>query len=152
MAADLELRLTTAGLGGAPTGSIVAADPVNNIFDNVSFSEAASGDIEYRAIDLYNNGDEAAIDVEIYMSSPTVSASTQLDFGLDAVQIGSTISTGDESTAPVAVTFSYYELGTTLSLPNIPASDYCRIWIRRTVNAGAGNLSSDLGTIAFSYA
>ena len=43
MAATLILRETTSGLGGAATGTEVSATAMNNIYDNVSFSEAASG-------------------------------------------------------------------------------------------------------------
>lgn len=152
MAATLILRLTTSGLGGASTTNEVSATPMNNIFDNVSFSEAASGDIEYRAVDLYNSGDASALDVEIYMSAETTSTDSEIDLGIDGTPIGSTLSIATESVAPSGVTFGHYISGSTLVLPTIPNGSYARVWLRRTISSGATNINNDLGTIAFSFA
>ncbi len=152
MAANIIMRETTSGLGGAPTVTEVSATPLNNIFDNVTFSEAQAGDSEYRAIDLYNDGDEAAISPTIYMSVATVSPHTELQMGIEGSPIGSTLSIATESVQPSGVSFSYYDSSTQLSLPTIPASGYVRVWLKRVVQAGATNQANDLGTIAYSYA
>lgn len=152
MSAILTLRETTGRIGGQPTGNDISVTPLNNIFDNVTFEEAASGKINYRAIDLYNSGDLIAEDVEIYMYAATSSADTIIEFGLSSPYINSTLSIVTEDVAPVGVSFAYYEYGSTLSLSNIDVGDYARIWLRRTVSIGADNTSNDIGTIAYSYA
>ena len=153
MAATLILRETTSGLGGAATGTEVSATAMNNIYDNVSFSEAASGLTgEYRAIDVYNTGDALAISVAIYISSPTTSLDTSIQLGIDASSINSVKSVATELVAPTSVSFATHETGTELSLPDIPSSSYCRVWLKRIVLAGAGNIAEDTATISYSYA
>lgn len=152
MAASLVMRQTTSGLGGAATAADVSNTPMNNIFDNVSFSEAAAGDTEYRAIDIHNDGDTLAVDVTVYMSSPTISPDTLINLGVSTSHLNSTLSIATESSIPSGVSFSYYEPGTELSIDPIPAGEYARVWLQRVVSAGAGNQSNDIGTIAFAYA
>ncbi|MFW6001923.1 MAG: hypothetical protein ACOCQD_01130 [archaeon] len=88
MAANLEFRLTggsdnsdpDASLGGAMSSETLEPSGANNLFDNVSPTEAKEGDQEYRAIDIYNTGDATAESVAIYISEETDSDDTQLDF------------------------------------------------------------------------
>ena len=163
MAATLEYRLTggstntdpDASLGGAMSDTQVSGTALNNIFDDVTPTEANDGDTEYRAIDVYNSGDAQAESVEIYMSTETSSADTSLDFYNDGTthdgsDQGDTIA--DESTEPSGASWSHYTSGSKLSLPNIPASSATRLWIRRVVTAGATNTTSDQGTLAVDYA
>lgn len=163
MAAVLEFRLTggstntdpNASLGGAMSANPVSATAMNNLFDNVSPTEANDGDTEYRAIDLYNSGDAAATAIEMYMSAETTSADSQLDFGTnntthDGSDQGDTIA--DESTAPGGITFAHYTNASRLSIVDIPAGSAVRVWIRRVIVAGAANTANDTGTIAVDYA
>lgn len=163
MAAVLEFRLTggsanndpDVSLGGAMSSNALSATAMNNLFDNVSPTEANDGDTEYRAIDIYNSGDAAATSVEMYMDSETSSPDSQLDFGTDDTphdgsDQGDTIA--DESTAPGGISFGHYLTGSRLSLSDIPASNAIRIWIRRVISASATNTASDTGTIAVDYA
>ena len=160
MAALLKMHLTggasnadpTLALGGVSSSVELSATALNNLFDNVSADEASAGDTEYRAIDVKNSGDASAVGTQIYMNPDTTSTSTELDFGIEASPLGSTLSIANESTAPAAVTFSHYNTGTRLSLPDIAAAAYCRVWIRRVVSAAAPNLATDTGTLNVDYA
>lgn len=166
MAAVLEFRLTGGSsnndpndsLGGATSSNTLSSTPLNNLFDNVTPSEAAAGDEEYRAIDIWNNGDATAENVSVYMSTTTSSPDSELQFAKespdnthDGSDQGDTVA--DESTAPSDVTtFSQYTSSSKLSLPNIPASEGCRLWIKRVISSGADNTPNDQGTITVEYA
>ena len=126
----------------------LSSTALNNLFDNVSASEASAGDVEYRALDIYNSGADAATSVYMYMSTETSSSGTKLDFGLDST----TGTVADESTAPSGVTFAHYTSSSKLSISDIASSGAQRVWIRRTVTAGASNTALDQGTIAVEYA
>lgn len=160
MASILKMHLTggasnadpALALGGASSSVELSATPLNNLFDNVSADEASAGDTEYRAIDVKNSGDASAAGVQIYMNPETTSAGTALDMGIEASPLGSTTSIANESTAPAGVTFAHYTTGSRLSLPDIAAAAYCRVWVKRIVTAGAGNLANDTGTLNVDYA
>jgi hypothetical protein len=161
MPATLEWHLTggasnadpDASLGGVHSSEIISGTALNNLFDDVSVSEASAGDTEYRALDLYNSGDESATGVVIYMSTETSSSDTSLDFGIsDTDEIDDTTSVADESTPPSAHTFGHYLTGSRLSLAEIPAGSYARVWFKRIVDASAVNTSNDNGTFTVEYA
>lgn len=158
MAAELQFRLTGGAsnavpadsLGGVGSSEQLSAIALNNLFDNVEPAEAVAGDTEYRAIDIYNNGDEVATSVEFYFDAQTSSADTDLAAGLDS----GTQSIADEDIAPAtpAITFTAPTEGSALSVSDIAVGGRQRVWIRRTVGAAAGNTSSDQATLAVKYA
>lgn len=156
MAAELQFRLTggasnadpNASLGGVGSAEQLGATALNNLFDNVEPAEALAGDVEYRAIDIYNNGDEAATSVEFYFDAQTSSEDTDLAAGLD----GTTQSVGDENTAPSGPTFTQPTEASPLAVSDIAVGGRQRVWIRRTVGAAAGNTSNDQATLAVKYA
>lgn len=163
MAATLEFRLTggsansdpDASLGGEMSNTQLSATAMNNLFDNVTPTEANDGDIEYRAIDIYNSGDASGESVEIYMSAETSSADSSLDFYNDGTthdgsDQGDTIA--DESTEPTGASWTHHTDASKMSLPSIAASMATRLWIKRTITAGATNTNEDLGTLAVDYA
>ena len=152
MAADLIMRQTTNGLGGAATSTEVSSTPLNNIFDDVDDSEATSGDIEYRAIDIYNDGDATAAVTSIHMKVATTSTDTQIQMGLESSYIDSTTSIATESIAPAAVSFAYYNSSSLLSIGDVTVGSYARVWLKRIVDATAGNQRNDTGTISFRFA
>jgi len=139
-------------LGGAHSSQQVSVTVLNNVFDDVSVAEALAGDTEYRAIDITNVGDAAAVAVEVYASVETSSVDTQLDMGAVAAPIDSVESVANESSAPATVVFAHRLTGSRLALPDIPAGSYCRVWLRRVVGVAAGNTANDQGTIAVDYA
>ena len=152
MAADLIMRLTTSGLGGAATLTEVSSTPMNNIFDDVDETEAISGDSEYRAVDIYNNGDDTAGVVNVYIGSATTSLDTQLQLGVETSWEDSTTVIANESTAPAGVSFASYNAASKLSCDDVAVGSYGRLWIKRIVDAGATNKRNDTGTITFVFA
>lgn len=156
MAASLQIRLTggagnsnpNLSLGGVMSSTQLSATPMNNLFDNVDPTEAENGDVEYRALDIYNAGDALATSISLYLSSETTSVSTELDFGLDFT----TQSVGAEGTAPSDVSFAHYTSASKLTISDIAAGSAQRIWVRRTVSAGAANLNNDTCTLKIEYA
>jgi len=152
MAATLQFRLTTNGLGGAATTNQLSATALNNLFDNVSPDEASAGDAECRALDVFNAGDATAAAVAVYCNG-TTSPGTDILFGLEASPLNSTTAIADESTASaIDGSFAAYTSASKLPLPDIPAGSYARLWIKRTVAAGTGNLSLDETTLGIEYA
>jgi len=156
MSATLELRLTggsantepNTSLGGDSSTTAVSGTAMNNIFANVSPSEKSAGSTKYRALSIYNSGDAPATSIAAYMETETSNAGSVLDFGLDSTTDPIT----DEDTAPSGVTFAHYTSASKLSISDIAASGAQRLWVRRTITAGATNDSNDAGTIAIDYA
>lgn len=165
MAAVLEIRLTggtgntspNSSFGGIMSSTALSGTALNNLYDNVNPTEATAGDIEWRAIDIYNSGDASAVDVDIYWSVQTTSAQTSIELQVEATS-------GNPHTAPFSLTLitnensgpslttSAYGVSVPLRLADIPSSYAARIWTKRIVTAGAGNLSSDLCTLTVQYA
>lgn len=169
MAATLEFRLTggatnsdpNASLGGVMSSTEVSDTPMNNLFDNVSPAEAEAGDVEYRAIDIYNSGDAYATEVAVYMSIETSSPDTRIDLGYDSVGAHASDWNGpsitDEGDTPTDsgggnISFGHYTSSNKLTLPGITPGEAVRVWLKRIVSAGAGNTSSDQGTLTVEYA
>lgn len=150
MAASLQLRETTNGLGGAATANVISSGVLHNIFDIVTPGEASAGDTEYRAVDLYNNGDAIAVSVEAFIDPDATIG--DLSMGIEASEINSTTSIANESTAPAGVTFSDPTAGSPLAIANIGIGDYARIWLRRVIPSAAGNSNNDEATMKFNYA
>lgn len=156
MAATLQLRLTggadntdpNASLGGVMSSTQLSSTPMNNLFDNVSPDEASAGDVEYRALDIYNSGDAAATAIQAYLDPVTTSPSTEIELGLDST----TQSIAAEGTAPSGVTFAAYTSSSKLSISDIAAAGNQRIWLKRTVSSGAANLNNDTCTLKIEYA
>lgn len=162
---DLELRLSggssnttpAAALGGGMStagGGVVTSASANNVWDDVSASEAAN-DTEYRCLYVKNaHGTLTLQTAGLYIDSLTTSAGTEFDIGPDAAAIGSDSSTtiANESTAPAGVTFSRPTTrGTGLIQADIPAGSKKAFWIRRYVGSAGGfstaSSGSDTGSI-----
>lgn len=156
MAANLVFTLTGGAsnavpddsLGGVGSSVELSVTPLNNLFDDVTDAEAVAGDIEYRAIDIFNNGDAIATVVSFFFDVQTTSPFTSIQAGLDST----TQTIPDESTVPSAVTFTEPTEISPLAVADIAINGRQRVWIRRTVTAGAENLSDDLGTLSVTYA
>lgn len=159
MAASLELRLTggaanadpDSSLGGTMSSEEVSATALNNLFDDVTPAEASAGDVEYRAIDIYNAGDATAASVEAWISTVSPSTDSIIAFGKDDT---ATQELADESTAPDSpvVAFVQHLTGTRLSISNIAAGSAQRIFLRRTISASATNYANDGITLTVQYA
>lgn len=167
MAAVLEIRLTggtgntspNSSFGGIMSSTALSGTALNNLYDNVNPTEATAGDIEYRAIDIYNSGDATAVDVDIYWSVQTTSAQTSIELQVDATSgnphtasFSLQTITNENSGPTLSSSYYAYDVTSPLRLANIPSSYAARIWTKRIVTAGAGNLSSDLCTLTVQYA
>lgn len=164
MAATLELRLSggtsntdpNAALGGARStqaGGIVPTSlTANSLFDDVSGAEEQAGDTEYRCVYVRNSGDVAAQNTVVWLSANTADADTQVAMGLGSSAVDGTEQTvANENTAPSSVTFSEPSSeGSALSIGSLSAGSHKAVWLRRTVNAGAG-ASSDTFTVAAAF-
>lgn len=162
MPATLVLRLTGGAsnanpdlsLGGVSSANNLSSTALNNLFDDVSPSEALAGSIEYRAIDAFNSGDAVAAGATLWMSAETTNTKSSVDVGVVTSPIDDTESIADEVTAPVGagIAFAHYNSASKLSLPDIAANSYCRVWIKRIIVAGAINSANDIGTLSVQYA
>lgn len=157
---DIEYRLSggasntdpAAALGGAMStvaGGIITSGSANNLWDDVSSSEAATGDTEYRGFYVKNkHGSLTWENVVVWIDSLTSSGDTEFDIALADEAVGVAMETiADESTAPSGPSFTRpTSKGAGLAIGNIAAGSYKGIWIKRTVTAGAA-AANDSGSI-----
>lgn len=136
-----------AALGGAiSTTEINNAVPLDNLFDDVNDTEAASGDTEYRCFYIKNtNGASALASAAVYIASNSPSADTTVQIGLDAAGVNGTATTiANESAAPAGVSFSSAaNAGAALSIGSMAANAYIGVWMKRVVDADAAAAASD---------
>lgn len=144
----LIVSVTTGSLpGSTQSANVTVADAKNNLFDDISIVEEASGDVEYRAFYILNaHASDVMVAATAFVAvagQPT--GNDTLAIGLDPAGIGDgsvsgiMVSIVDESTAPVGVVFTApTTVGTGLVIGNLSAGDAAGIWIQRTVPAGAG--------------
>jgi hypothetical protein len=131
-------------LGGVGSSVVLSATALNNLFDNIDPDEIVSGDrVEYRAIDIKNDGDALAKHVQFYLTDTTNSESI-LAVWYDSV---GTQSIANELTEPIGASWSLPLVGSKLSLADLAAGATHRIWIRRTVDQGATNINEDTATL-----
>lgn len=136
-----------ADLGGAISTTAVTDATANNIFDDVTPSEATAGSTEYRGLYFKNTNASLTLqDARIYIASATSSADDEVDIGVAVEGVSTTMATiANETTAPTSVTFSRpttYSAGLQLNgSTGLAAAAYRGFWIRRTVNAGAASTS-----------
>lgn len=125
-----------ASLGGAKSSTVMS----NNLFDDVSGAEAASGDVEYRCVYVNNaNSTLSYISAKIWIQTNTPSSFTDIAIGLGSSGLNGTEQTvANENTAPTGVTFSSpTDFTSGLTLGTIPSNQHYAVWVRRTVSAGA---------------
>lgn len=152
MAASLIFTYTGGSVNADPTlslgstgSSIEVIDPVpGNLFDMVYPADIESAQhVSYRAIDIYNSGDQTATGL-LFFITDTTNSESDLYYWLDPV---GTQSIADDTTAPVGATWTQPLVGSKDSLANLAAGARHRLWFRRRVDQGAAALSPDTGTI-----
>jgi hypothetical protein len=158
--ADIVFRLSggaanvapASSLGGARStagGGVITSAVANNLWDDVSGDESATGDTEYRGIYVLNNhGSLTLQNAKVWIDSLTSSAQTEFDIALAGEGLNGTMETvASESAAPAGETFTRpVTKAAGLSLGNIPFGQHYGIWIKRTVDAGAA-AANDTGSI-----
>ena len=133
-------------LGGVTSSVSVNSVALNNLFANVSPNEIVTGDdVKYRAFDIKNIGDVTAYNMEFFLTDTTNTESI-LAVWYDS---SGSLSIVDEDTEPAGAAGNWTTpvIGSKLSLPDLAAGSYHRIWIRRTVDQGASPLNDDTGTL-----
>lgn len=128
-----------AALGGAISTTEVVDGGLHNVFDAVSASESAAGDVEYRALYVKNSSATNTLAAaRIFISAGDALQDIALALADEAVS--TTIETiADESTAPVGPVFSRptdYAGGLQLnSSTGLAVGEYKGVWLRRTIAA-----------------
>lgn len=138
-----------ASLGGAISTTGITDNTSQNLFDNVTASQAASGLTEYRGFYGKNNHGSLTLgDARVYISQDTTSSSDEIDIAVATEGVSTSMATiANEGTAPSGITFSHpttYSGGIQLnSTTGLAAGAYRGIWVRRTVNASAAAATGD---------
>jgi hypothetical protein len=159
VASDLKYKLSTkSGSAGNSLTSTPAASlgkyisttecsgtALNNIFDDVSGSENAASDVEYRCIFIHNAHATLTLTSPYLWLSAETSGGAAVAIAVDGIAasaIGASDAQADEvateSVAPSGESFSSpTSKGAGIAVGDIPAG-YCRaFWIRRTAAASA---------------
>lgn len=144
---DIQYRLSGGASNSDPAlslGGVKSSTAASNYFDDVSSSEAGTGDTEYRCIYVHNNhGTLSLIGAKVFIQTNTPSSDTDVAIGLGSSAINGTEQTvADESTAPAGVSFSApTTFAGGLAIGDLAAGAHKAVWVRRTVNAGAAAYS-----------
>jgi hypothetical protein len=155
---DIKIRLSggaansnvNLSLGGAKSSVEVVDDTLNNLFDLVTGAESEAGTEEYRAIYIHNGHATLTMqNTHVYISSDTDSPDDEWDIALHGGGLNTTLETvANEATAPIGEVFTHpvdYDDG--LVMGNIPPGQHYGLWIRRTVDAGAGAIDDNSVTL-----
>lgn len=137
-----------ASLGGVQSSVEITDATLENLFDNVSSADAASGETNYRCLYVENtNGvDTLTAALTFFASVPSV---TGIAMGLDPAGVNGTATTiANEDAVPGGVAFTIPETaGAGLAIGDLTAGDFQAIWVRRTVAPGAASNPLDSTTV-----
>jgi hypothetical protein len=147
-----EIRLyksTTSGYGGAITAIEVVSGVLNNLFDDVTATEARDGWTEYRCFYIRNTSSTSNLvspSIEIFSDTP--SADTQMSIGIGTSAInGVEQIVFDDTTAPTGVSFTNIVNTQVLLGGTLTPNSFKAIWIRRVTTAGALALANDTAVL-----
>lgn len=139
-------------LGGVISTNEVVDATIHNLFDLVNSEEAASGEVSYRCIYVKNTHSTLTLlSSYVYIDTNTPNTDTEIGIGLGSSAINATEQTiVNKTTAPSAITFTELTgVGNKIVIGDLLPSETKAIWVRRTVNAGAGAATADSATIKF---
>jgi len=135
-------------LGGSGEGSEIGSG-IHALFDRVTPAEASAGDIEYRSCSVKNtNPTDTLYDAVVWISTETSSTDTTVALAYDSTGTQSVV---NESTAPSSPALSFStptSKATGIALGDMAPAAVKRIWLRRTVTAGAAGSASDAGALS----
>lgn len=131
-------------LGGTGSSELLASVALNNLFDNIYPEETLSEDrVEYRAIDISNDGDYEARNVQFYFTeTPNLESAVAAWYDSTGTQ-----SILNETMEPSGASWTQPLVNSKMSLGNLTAGATHRIWIRRTVDQGAENINDDTAVL-----
>ena len=131
-------------LGGTGSSEVLDTTALNNLFDNVYPTEIDGVPlVEYRAIDIVNDGDAEAHHIEFFLTD-TPNLESTLAIWYDAAGVQSIV---NETTEPIGASWSLPLVGSKLGFSNLAAAGTYRIWVRRTIDADAININEDTATL-----
>jgi hypothetical protein len=137
---------TTAGTAATSLGDQVATNGpttnvANNVFDDVSGAEAASGDVEYRCLFGLNNHATLTLLGAVLSIQSETAGGASVQIGLDPTGItakgasgAQAVTVANENTAPSGVAFS----AGPLTIGDMAPGQVQAFWIKRTVPAASG--------------
>jgi hypothetical protein len=138
-----------ASLGGDGSSTVLSTTALHNLFTFVTPPDiTGSNDVKYRAIDILNNGDATSKQTEFFVVDTTNSESA-IHIWYEAAP-GQSIA--DEDTEPIGASWSQPLQASRQSISDIAASGRARIWIRRTVDQDADNLTDDTASLKVWFA
>lgn len=169
-ASDLKLKYSiktgvagnaSAGTAAGSLGKYISTTEItsavlNNLFDDISGTENADSDVEYRCIFIHNShASITAENTKVYVLSQ-VSGGASIAIAVDgtaASAIGSGSAQADEvaneNTAPTGEAFSTpTTTGTALDIGDLAPGECRAVWIRRTA-ANTASLEDDGAIIRF---
>lgn len=133
-----------ASLGGVHSSVVLDTVALNNLFDNVNPPEIESENlVEYRGIDLTNDGDVEAHNVQFYIED-TPNSESRWDTWYQ--EVPGEITDESQEPGPGAV-WTQPLVGSKLDLDDLAAAGYYRIWVRRTVNQDSTNINADTAVL-----
>lgn len=169
MAAGVKFRYTGSGsssnpglsLGGVTTGGEIGTPVINNLFDNISASEAAAGGntwgqgdgLDVRCIAIENSGDLILYNIKIWSpstSSLTSSPDTWFTMAIDPNSVGNTQSVADESKLPSSPDLNFALRASeddAITVSSLNVGSYIRLWIKRKLTEDSDAFSQDIKTI-----
>lgn len=138
-----------ASLGGDGSSEVLSSTALHNLFTYVTPPDiTGSNHVTYRAIDILNNGDATAKQVEFFVVDTTNSES-EIHIWYEAAP-GQSIA--DEETEPTGASWSQPLQASRQAVADIAVAARARIWIRRTVDQDADNLTDDTAAIKVWFA
>lgn len=135
-------------LGGVKSSEVIP-ETLHGLFDLVTGTEGAAGDIEYRGVYVHNAHGTLALLAPVLWIFDQPDGDSTFAIALADEAVNATMETiADESTAPSGPSFTApASKAAGLVIPDIPAGQHKGFWIRRTVSAGADAIDSDSTTI-----
>jgi hypothetical protein len=145
-----------ASLGNYKSSTEITSGADNNLFDDVSGAEAASGDTEYRAFGVSNDhGSLTWSDVVVWISVDTGNGEDDIKFDVESpsAETNGYIQTiVDESTAPTGLVgwSDATSKATGKACPNtggdLDAGEWFGVWVQRIISAAASAAAAEAVT------
>lgn len=133
-------------IGNAISNTNISSGLANNLFPDVTPTQALSGITRYRCFYIRNlNGTQILQSPKIWIVTNTLSAFDEIDIALgSAAKNGTEPAIATETTAPAGIVFTHPTSEVvSLSLPSLSPQDYKSVWARITVQANANPIDNN---------
>lgn len=133
-------------LGNAISSASISTGLVNNLFPDVTPTQALSGITRYRCFYVKNLNATMMLQLpKIWIVTNTLSAFDEIDLAIgSAAKNASEPAIANETTAPTGITFTHPSSeSVSLNLPTLNAGDYQSVWARITVQANANPMDNN---------